>query len=221
MKILIFRISKGEPGGVVEASCPVHFNKRRAELEDKLNAIVPDKIDYENNGYKDYLDEQLWKCNKLRQGWGIPKLDLRGNEEEWIENYILGARKYWDIPLHIFKNDDMCHDAAGRFKMFTETMNDVDLGDIVIIPTHSDKQHHDSKHFTIATVNGKYFFDLNEKYNDFGHVLPIKNLKVVPYDTLIKAIDFTGYYQRAVTEVKSHYKLHQPLLDFLKKNYLN
>lgn len=220
MKILIFRIAKGEPGGTVNNSCPINFKKRKESIEKKLHEIIPEKINYKTNGYKDYLDKELWELNRLRQGWGIPGLDLRLGEEEWIENYILGCRQYWDIPLNKFKHDSICHDAAGRFKMFNETIGKVDVGDIIIIPTHSNIVHHDSKNYTVATIDGKYYFDLDKKYNDFAHVLPIKNLKVISYDSLIRPMDFTGYYQRAVTELKQHHKLYERINSMLKIQYM-
>ena len=104
--------------------------------------------------------------------------------------------------------------------MFNETMGVADVGDIIIIPTHSKYSHHDPKNFTVATVNGQYYFDLNEQYNDFGHILPVKNLKVIPYDKIIIPKDFTGHYQRAVTELKQHYKLYDKIKSMLDTQYL-
>ena len=32
MRIFVFRIAKGKPGGIVEASCPIGFEKKKEEL---------------------------------------------------------------------------------------------------------------------------------------------------------------------------------------------
>ncbi len=73
--------------------------------------------------------------------------------------------------------------------------------------------------FTIATVSDNYYFDLNEKYNDFGHVIPVSNQQSLFYNNILKPTDFTGYYQRAVTEVKENYKIYQTLLKVLNNDY--
>lgn len=220
MNIYTFRISKGEPAGVIEASCPLGFKEKKSEIIHKIKKIKPTKIDYKNNGYQDYLHDELWKHNRLRQGWGVPGLDLALDEEEWIENYILAMRQYWGEPLVSFGNQSICHEASGRYKLFYETLYQAKANDIIIIPTHSEKNHHDSKHMTIATISDIYYFDVNSNYNDFGHVLPVKDLKVVPYDETIRPMSFTGYYQRAVTRIQDYYKISTPLKELLKKVYL-
>jgi len=219
MRIFIFRIAKGKPGGIVESSCPIGFEKKKDELRKVVSNTQQGLIPYETNGYKDYLNKELWQNNKLRQGWGIPGLDLRKGIDNWIENYLIGLRKYWDVSLEEMQAYEPCKEAAGRFDMFESTISCVEKGDIIIIPTHSRENYHDKNKFTVATVSDNYYFDLNEKYNDFGHVIPVIKQKSIFYNDLVKPTDFTGYYQRAVTEVKSSYKIYDSIIKILKKKY--
>lgn len=219
MRIFVFRIAKGKPGGIVEASCPIDFEKKKDELRKIVSNTKQGLIPYETNGYKDYLNEELWQNNKLRQGWGIPGLDLRKGIDNWIENYLIGLRKYWNVSLEELQEYEPCKEAAGRFDMFESTIGSVEKGDIIIIPTHSEDNYHDREKFTIATVSDNYYFDLNEKYNDFGHVIPVSNQQSLFYNNILKPTDFTGYYQRAVTEIKENYKIYQTLLKVLNNNY--
>jgi len=221
MRIFVFRIAKGKPGGIVEASCPVGFNEKKKEFQKIVSETEQGLIPYETNGYKDYLKKELWENNKLRQGWGIPGLDLNKGIDNWMENYLVGLRKYWNVSFEEMQSYEPCKEAAGRFDMFESTIGSVENGDIIIIPTHSEKKYDDSNKFTVVTVDGDYDFDLNEKYNDFGHVVPIKNKKSINYNEVLKAVDFTGYYQRAVVELKSNYKIYDAVKSILDDRYLN
>ncbi|WP_428025368.1 hypothetical protein [Arcobacter sp.] len=225
MKVFVFRIAKGNPGGVVRASCPIEFGEKRKEIFDSVANTRQGLIPYETNGYKEYLKSELWDNYKLRQGWGFKGLDLRQKPIDWINNYLEGMRKYWNFTHEEMKEIDACETAAGRFDMLESALLSAKKGDVIIIPSHSNTSSnsnplHNSKSFTVLTVNGDYEFDVDENYKDFGHIIPVTNLKVFSYGDDFVGKDFTGYYQRAVIEIKKNYKLHNKVMKFLKEKYL-
>jgi len=116
MNLYVFRIAKGHDGGEPTNECPISMKDAELEIKMKLKKINENIIPYEYNNYIDYLHQELWQCGKLRQGWGIEGLDLRifdKNNKEWIENYILGAKKYWGVNI----TKDYCHVAMGRYNI--------------------------------------------------------------------------------------------------------
>lgn len=207
----VFRIAKGHDGGNVKSECPIGFHKKENEIKEKLNQMQEEIIDYENNNYINFLHKELWECGKLRQGWGISGLDLRQNESNWIENYILGAKKYWGVEI----KDDYCEIAMGRYKIL-ELMLKMQIDDIIFIPKHSNTKHHDEKSFTICKVIGNYYFDLNDKIKDFGHVIPVKIIGSFKYGNGIDGKDFSGYYSKAISKIEKHHKIYDKITQFLK-----
>jgi len=98
VNLYVFRIAKGHEGGEPTNECPINMKDLESKIKVKLTEIDENIINYDSNNYIDYLHKEFWQCGKLRQGWGIKGLDLRIFEEDskqWIENYILGAKKYW------------------------------------------------------------------------------------------------------------------------------
>ncbi len=218
MSLYVFRIAKGHEGGEPTNECPISMKDAELEIQAKLKKINEDIIPYECNNYIDYLHKELWQCGKLRQGWGIEGLDLRIFEKDnkkWIENYILGAKKYWGV--HITK--DYCHVAMGRYNILKHMVN-AQKDDIVFIPKHSFDNHHDESSFTVCKIIGDYYFDLDSKYNDFGHVVIVKDIKSYKYSksTLLPG-DFIGY-RKALGKIKKDHKLYKDnrFKEFLKKN---
>jgi len=213
----VFRIAKGHDGGVLKGSCPLDFKNKKKEIESLLLNIDEEIIEYNSCMYK-WLHQQLWQCGKLRQGWGIEGLDLRivgKNEEnlsEWIENYIIGAKKYWGSEI----TKDYCEIATGRFNIL-KVLLEMKYGDYIFIPTHSQAKHYDSNKFTLCKVLGDYFFDLDEDIKDFGHVIPVKIIGDFFYnETNLETIDFTGFYSKAVSKIEKHHKLYKKVVNFIK-----
>lgn len=201
----VFRIAKGFDGGEPSSSCPVDMEEKKASILELLARVEVELIPYETNNYIDFLHRELWQCGKLRQGWGFEGLDLHLFEEDrskWIENFIVGVKKYWDVDV----NDDYCHVAMGRYSVLKH-MVDAKRGDIVFIPKHSFDLHHDENRFTVCEVVGSYYFDLDRKYMDFGHTIIVRNLKAYEYgeDTLLPG-DFSGY-RKALGIVKAEHQL--------------
>ena len=234
MNLFVYRIAKGHEGGVVEDSCPTNFNELyqtslKVELENTKLGLIP----YDTNNYIEFLHRELWQCGKLRQGWGIEGLDLNGvniksddERNRWIKNYVIGLKKYWNVdPLNpksgYSANHLPCHEAAGRMKMLSSVMLNTKPKDIIFIPKHSFENHHDDFQFTVCEVVGPYYFDLNKNYQDFGHVISIRNLKTFKYsDCIVNGKDFLGQHQKAVSEIKDSYVVHDKLLKFVNTHYL-
>jgi len=220
MNFYVFRIAKGYDGGTPTNQCPMDMKNLESEIKAELSNIDEDIIPYESNNYTGYLHKELWQCGKLRQGWGIEGLDLRiinnPDEKQWIKNYILGAKKYWGANI----TKDYCHIAMGRLNILRH-MLDFKNGDIVFIPKHSFNKHHDKKCFTVCKVVGEYYFDLDPKYNDFGHVVIVKDIKSYMYSkgTLL-AYDFIGY-RKAIGKIEKYHQLYNEdrFKNFLENNY--
>lgn len=91
----------------------------------------------------------------------------------------------------------------------------------MFIPKHSFDKHHDESSFTVCKVVGKYYFDLDKKYKDFGHVIIVKDIKSYKYskETLLPG-DFIGY-RKALSEIKKNNQLFKEtrFKQFMKKNY--
>jgi len=230
--MFVFRIAKGRDGGLFSGECPIDFKtKFESTILNDLHKINVGQIPYETNNYIDYLHRELWQCGKLRQGWGIEGLnllDVLDNENaksEWIKHYIIGLKKCWstdplDPTAGYSENYLPCHEASGRMTMLAQVMLRAKPHDIIFIPKHSFQNQHDENFFTVCEVIGKYYFDLNPLYQDFGHVLSVRNLKTYPYDNEIRGIDFGGFYQRAVSTIEAHHQVYEKLLQFIKNRYL-
>jgi len=93
--------------------------------------------------------------------------------------------------------------------------------DIVFITKHSFDNHHDESSFTVCKIIGDYYFDLDSKYNDFGHVVIVKDIKSYKYseDTLLPG-DFIGH-RKALGKIERNHKLYNEkrFKEFLKNNY--
>jgi len=215
----VFRIAKGHDGGEPINDCPIEMKDQEQNIKNKLNNIKEDIIPYENNNYIDYLHRELWQCGKLRQGWGIENLDLnifKNNKIQWIENYILGAKKYWGVRI----TEDYCHVAMGRYNILKHLI-EAKKEDYIFIPKHSFDKHHDEASFTVCKIVGEYYFDLDNKYKDFGHVIIVKDIKSYKYsnDTLL-AGDFKGY-RKALSKINKDNQLFKEnrFQQFMKNNY--
>ena len=215
----IFRIAKGHDGGAPANHCPIDMYQYKDEIHKKLTNTNIQKIPYKTNNYIDYLHKELWQCGKLRQGWGLDGLDLRlfeSDEKQWIENYIIGAKKNWGVEI----TQDYCHVAMGRYNIL-KNMIEAKQGDLIFIPKHSFENHHDHNHFTVCELVGNYYFDLNSNYCDFGHVVSVKNLKTFRYaeDTLLGK-DFKGY-RKALGHIQKGHELYdsERFREFLLRNY--
>jgi len=209
----VFRVTRGWGGGTPDGVCPIGLDSDI--ILSKIASITPTPLSYGDE--VDFILNELFKYHRLRQGWGIPGLDLRLADNVWAENYIIGAWQYWSEHV-------TCSEGIGR-KNILNHMLDMSLGDIIFIPNVSDKII-DSQFFTVATVDSLYDFedrgnnpkDTWEK--DFGHIIGVNNLKVFDYSNkhLIRAI-FGAPFMHAIDPILSHYKSYDLFKTFVSNNY--
>ena len=140
----------------------------------------------------EFVQREL-QVGRLRQGWSPPGtslLDDYGEErdkEEWEQAY----REAWNEAPSKLRH------AILRRMLDINSQN----GDIVICPKAPDHEH-----FTIARAYGKYDFEDNDVHRDFGHVIPVRDQRVVSnwHDEDARTIfeQFKRAYSRAaVTQV--------------------
>lgn len=204
-KYYVFRIAKGFDSGEPGNACPVDFKEDDVDdIFTELEQTDIDKIPYDTNNYKEYLQNEFWICGKLRQGWGTKGLDLNSCSDgtvskKWIKNFIISSKRDWGVIGH--KEKEYCHIATGRYNILKH-MQMMRREDIIIIPKHSYENRHDNKRFVVCEVLSPYYFDLNDNYKDFGHVIQIKIIGTFEYEkkSIIQK-DFQGY-QKAINRIK-------------------
>lgn len=206
MRIWVFRISNRD-GGDPDTTCPTKLNNDAlytGQTGEKCHLTYGD-------GALDFVLKDLADNQRLRQGWGIPTLDLRLPEDVWIENYIIASERYWGLT-------NSCEHACGRRRIL-KGMLEMNPGDVIYIP-NVNKSVCDEGFFSVCRVKGKYFFEdrsylKNNWEKDFGHVIPIKNLLSYKYsDTTLPRSIFGAPYRHAIDESKAHYQSYGALSDF-------
>lgn len=200
-------------------NCPINMAEYKNSILEELEKTELEPIPYNDNNYTDFLHRELWCCGKLRQGWGFEGLDLHifeKNSFEWIKQYIIGAKKYWEVEI----KEGYCEVATARFNILKHLL-EAKKGSLFFIPKHSFDKHHDNDYFIVCKVVGSYYFDLDMKYKDFGHVIIVKDLKSYPYseETLLQR-DFIGY-RKALGKINESHELYKEyrFKNFVKKYY--
>ena len=217
----VFRIPKA-PGGEEGIHCPININ----------NEAISTGIESEQSLIQHYdgclqfvIDEFMGKNisnrKRLRQGWGIPTLDLRFPDNVWIENFIISNYKYHNQSV----DDDSCKRATKRHGILHQ-MIDMKIGDIIFVPNIGDGCLDENKYYVCQVKKGYYFEDRSQKPNtwekDFGHIIEIKDAEVFTFNTpstLNRSI-FGAPYMRAIDQAKRHYASYQQLDDFINNVYL-
>lgn len=211
MRIWVFRVA-GPAGGNPSATCPIDFSaimNQQALLvgHDGKQCVITDW-----NGCVDYVLQELVNHQRLRQGWGVPTLDLRLAEDIWIENYIIASKRYYN-------EDSGCEHATGR-RSILKKMLEMNLGDVIFLPNVNGLERNE-EYFSVCHVKGKYFFEDrscldNNWQKDFGHVIPISNLATYKYSgtTLSRSI-FGAPYLRAIDEAQQSYQSYAAIKHFI------
>lgn len=211
MSIWVFRVPTGEGGDPKGREC------RIGELNEAEMAVGAGKkcaISYD--GCCDFVLKELFDEGLLRQGWGIPTLDLRLPETVWVAKYIIAADNYWNASIG-------CDSARGRRNILVH-MLDFEIGDVVFLPNVGHKIISDA-YFTVATVAGKYFFEDRSQeplYKDFAHAIKVENIKTFNYPTGdINDGIFGAPFMHAVDPVKPHYAndVYDRMKNFLSAHY--
>ncbi|QQZ30385.1 hypothetical protein HMY34_17380 [Thiothrix subterranea] len=213
MKMWVFRLPTGPGGDPNGGACDVNkLNASEIALGEK-NSEVHCHTNYDN--CLDFTLDELFTFGNLRQGWGIPTLDLRLPEDVWLVKYIIAAKKYWSVEVG-------CEAARGRRDILAHMLN-MNKGDIIFLPKIS-KNGESKSHFTVATVYDPYFFEdrSQEDIKDFAHTIKVSSVKTFPYpiDDISDGI-FGAPFMRAVEPVEEHYahNVHSRLLGFINKHY--
>ena len=160
--------------------------------------------------------DELFSHGRLRQGWGIPGLDLNQPDNLWVNNYIISAWQYWEERV-------ICNDAMGR-KNILNYMLDMLSDDIIFLPNVSSNSP-DSRYFTVATVNKPYCFENrsnmpNTWEKDFGHIIGVTSLRSYLFsaNTLTRSL-FSAPFMHAIDPVSHHYSSHSIFMNFVTNQY--
>ena len=143
----------------------------------------------------DFVQNELQQ-GRLRQGWSPPStslLNADGNErnkEGWTQAY----ERAWDEP------------PSPRRYATLRRMLDMNKGDLIVIPKAPEYGY-----FTIAEVEEirGYRFEVASGQNDFGHIIPVKNLRVVANwynqdSQTIYELFRSAYFRSPVTQVQDY-----------------
>ena len=125
-----------------------------------INNLTQSKItpiDYDNNGHLIFIFNEFWKNKTLRQGWGIKNLDLNQDVKNWIENYMLSGKIYWNTDIN-------CNEAKGRWNILRRIPM-IKKGDVLLIPKTSSSELDDYFKFTACQVDINNCWDT--QYSEF------------------------------------------------------
>ena len=138
----------------------------------------------------DFVQDELQQ-GRLRQGWSPPGTALlnadgsKRNKEEWTQAY----ERAWDEPPSPRRYATLCR------------MLDMNKGDLIFIPKAPEYGY-----FTIAEVEESrgYRFE-----NPYGHIIPVKNLRVVANwynqdSQTIYELFKSAYFRSPVTQVQDY-----------------
>lgn len=135
------------------------------------------RIDYSNRKYfKENLEKGI-----LRQGWGVENLSLLDenrevrNQKEWV-NACPESWRTTDEARRYLRNKN-----SNLRKML-----EMKEGDIILIPKFPKWNM-----FSLYRVTGKYYFELEKEYEDYGHCIPEEIATTYPYE-IDKCFTYNG-----------------------------
>ena len=127
-------------------------------METQINAEHEWLTIFRTDEGNEWLFEELLQ-GRLRQGWGAPGLSLITPNGEPVEKMDWEAtyrkRKGWGDP------------SPRRFSILNG-MLDLNDGDYVVMPKMPTWDQ-----FTVARVSGGYRFEIADRCDDFGHIVPV------------------------------------------------
>jgi len=211
MNLWVFRLSRGWGGGSPAGHCPNNIDRNR--LARTLANISQSPINYDHA--IDFLISELFDEGNLRQGWGLPDLNLNLNEDDWAVNYMIDSYQYWDTEA-------TCSDAIGRRNILI-SMLEMQVGDIIFVPNFRPSRI-DETTFTVVTVAETYQFQNRSHLPlpDFGHIIPIDKLKTRYFWFSNRALPkdlFGAPYMKAVAQVTPTHQSYERFHHFLGKYY--
>ena len=211
--IFIFRFAIGEPGEPIK-NCPISFHNQYEDyLKSNLTNYLSTNLSYKN--YEQFLWNELFQNNRLRQTWGYEGLDLEivkrfgeGGENFWIRNFIISQRKIGNFN-EISNDKKWCEIAKGRLNIL-KYMLQMKKDDIIFIPKvwnrdNKGKTLENRSFFTVATIKSGYYFDLPLQLGDFGHTIEVSKVRCYEYGKFgISGENFSPHpYRRAISIINS------------------
>jgi hypothetical protein len=213
MKMWVFRVPTGAGGDPMGRVCaPNELNPSEMDAG-AVNSEDYCEINYDN--CLEFVLSELFQKGNLRQGWGIPTLDLRLPENVWVGKYILAAKKYW--------NSEVACDAARGRRDIISRMLSIRPEDIIFLPKVT-KQGESKANFTVVTAAGNYFFEdrSQAEQKDFAHVIKVKKVRTYPYPTgQIGNAIFGAPFMTAIDPVEQYYanNVYERLAEFVDTTY--
>ena len=209
MRMWVFR-KPNKGGGKPTGTCPVEINS--TAIHTGFRGPIQ-RINYEDENVSDFFISELFDYGRLRQGWGVPTLDLRLNDQAWIENYIIACYRYWG------EETDCALAHARRRILIKMVLMEVD--DYIFLPNVGEAEP-DGNSFCLCHVTDRYFFEDrsylgNTWEKDFAHVIPVQIDQVFNYssNTLPKAL-FGAPYMHAIDEIEQHHQKYTTFQDFIR-----
>jgi len=167
---------------------------------------------------REFEIRELFNHHRLRQGWGVPGLDLNLTRDEWVENrYAFGA----------IDNEISMEVAEQEYVLMLPMRTEIRVKDTIFLPKVGNNQRSDD-HFVVVTVAETYRFENRGQYprpwdqytwdQDYGHIITVDgNLtRTFPYSqTTLQSGDFGAPFLKRLVRVPDHRFYH-----FLQKqNY--
>jgi hypothetical protein len=206
-QMFVWRMAQGHSAGDPCENAPGNLDASRGHRE--ISHPEQGHIDY--TGALDYVFDEL-SHSRLRLGWGVanPALDLRLQEQIWIEHDRMACQKYWSL-------DPATSHAMGSRNVLC-CLLEMSVGDVVFVPKSPD-----DRHFMVAMVKRPYAFDdatvMEEAdlRNDFRHVITVEDTMRYAYGagTLYPAI-FEAPLREAIQRISEDDPSYRTLEDFLR-----
>jgi len=164
-QLFVWRMARGPSAGEPCGNAPDKRNTSHGHQE--ISHLEQGPIDY--TGVLDYMFDEL-SHRRLRCGWGVanPNLDVRLDEQIWLEHYLMACRKYWSL------DPETSHAVGSRHVLYG--LLEISAGDVIFLPKSPDDGH-----FMVATVKRPYAFDHTtvvdeaDVRNDFRHVIGVED----------------------------------------------
>lgn len=236
-KLWVFRQAGPLGGAPIGSYDPVALHEQLPELIRRITGgerPEPLRYDVPVGQYANstsFVIQEL-RRGRLRQGWGVPGLNLSLERGRWILNYIFGAWKYWEgladdkfrgaLPEIERRLGSYARQASGRYNVLLR-MCRMGLDDVVFVPRTAANDDHQNS-FTVAVVAGPYSFEDRSQEQphawakDFGHRRLVNRVQSYRYspDTLL-SLEFQPFRYAVNGPIGG--KAAQRLEAFLSRHY--
>ena len=205
--MFVWRMMRGPRVGEPCETTPGNLDVSRVPRE--ISHLEQGPMDY--TGALDYVFAELSQ-HRLRLGWGVanPALDVRLQEQIWIEPDRMACQKYWSL-------DPETSHAMGSRKALC-CLLEMSVGDVVFMPKSPDDGH-----FMVATVKRPYAFDQatvveeTDVRNDFRHVIAVEDTMRYAYGAgTLQPDRLEALMREAIQRISADDPSYRTLADFLR-----